>query len=346
MTTGRSYIIAAIITSTLLITYLHYSANPKIHALHNIYREFYYIPIFLGALVFGLKGAISTYLLVFVLYLPYIFASWTGIFITEANRFLHLLLQGFFAFLAGYLIDRNRKHREQLEKERYLAGIGQAAATIVHDLKNPIITILGFAQRIHEGKGNTDTAIQAIIDSANNMQKIVYDVLDFAKPIQLNLKENEDIRNVINQACNSCKIKADEKEIDLLIDLPANPVNIAIDNFHIEKAIVNLINNAIEASTKGQKVTINMMPEKNYLIIKIKDQGLGMDKETLKNIFIPFYTKKSKGTGLGMSIVKKVIEGHQGKIRIESQIGKGTDVTIELPYKLKRNEGTTEKDEL
>lgn len=336
MTTGRSYIIATIVTSTLLITYLHYSTNPSIYALHDIYREFYYIPILIGALVFGLRGAVLTYLFVFVLYLPYILMNWTGIFITEANRFLHILLQCLFAFFAGFLIDRDRKHREQLEKERYLAGIGQVATTIVHDLKNPLITILGFAKRIQEGKGETKSAVRTIIDSAQNMQRVVHDVLDFAKPIRLNIKENEDIRSIIKQACNSCKTKAEEEGINLLLDLPANPVNIAIDGFHVERAIVNLINNAIEASIKGQKVTVNMMSEKNHLIIKIKDHGAGMDKETLKNIFIPFYTKKSKGTGLGMSIVKKVIEGHQGKISIESQIGKGTDVTIELPSLLSK----------
>jgi signal transduction histidine kinase len=257
MTAQKRYFIIAIVASTLLITYLHYSTNPNIHALHNIYRELYYIPVLLGALVFGLKGAILVFLFVCVLYLPYIFANWTGIFITETNRFLHLLLQGLFAIFAGFLIDRDRRRREQLEKERYLAGIGQAAATIVHDLKNPIVTILGFAQRIHEGKGNIDAAIQTIIDSAKGMQKIVYDVLDFAKPIQLVLKEDEDIKNIINRACNSCKTKVEEKGIDLLINLPDNPINIAIDEFHMEKAIVNLIDNAIEASIEGQVITIN-----------------------------------------------------------------------------------------
>lgn len=293
-----------------------------------IYR---YIPVLLGALLFGLKGAILTYLFTLVLYLPYIYATWTGIFIFEADRLLHLSLQGVFAFFAGFFIDRDRRHREQLEKERYLAGIGQVSTTIVHDLKNPLITILGFTKRIREGKGDIDSSTQVITESAQQMQKIVNDVLDFAKPIQLKIKE-EDIRNVINRAYESCKTKADGQKVNIVVNLPADPVNIPMDSFYLERSIVNIINNAIEASHEGQDITIVTVPEKNYFIITIKDKGSGMDKETLNNIFTPFYTKKSGGSGLGMPISKKIIAEHKGKIYIDSQPEIGTEVTIRLPF--------------
>lgn len=186
----RHYVIAIIILS-LLITYLHYSTVSEIHALYDIYREFYYVPILLGALVFGLKGAALSYLLVFALYMPFTFMSWTGSFTSEVNKFLHLLLQALLAFSAGLLIDRDRKTRAQLQKERYLSGIGQAATAIVHDLKNPLVTILGYVKRIQEGKGKLDINIQTIIDSANGMERIVYDVLDFARPMRLELREDD-----------------------------------------------------------------------------------------------------------------------------------------------------------
>jgi len=99
------------------------------------------------------------------------------------------------------------------------------------------------------------------------------------------------------------------------------------------RALVNLINNAIEASGKGQSVIISASDEKNYLRIKIEDHGSGMDKETLEKMFVPFFTKKAGGTGLGMSITKKIIEGHHGRLRIDSYPGKGTEVILGLPYK-------------
>ncbi len=94
---------------------------------------------------------------------------------------------------------------------------------------------------------------------------------------------------------------------------------------------MNLITNAIEASGKEQRVSITLKAENRMLTIRIMDQGPGMEKETLENLFVPFYTKKREGTGLGMSIAKKIIEGHAGKILINSTLGEGTVVTITMP---------------
>ncbi len=333
MVNKKKYYIIVIAVFSLFIIYLHYTTSPGDHTSHNILTELHYIPLFLGALIFGLKGAILTFIFITALYLPYFFATWTDPFVSVLNRFVHILLSGLFAFIAGFLVDRERKHREQLEKNRYLAGLGQVATTIVHDLKNPLITILGFARRIRDGKGDINAASQAVINSAEDMQMTVHDVLDFNKPIQLVFKEDE-VKNIINRTCECYRTKAEEKGVKLSINLPVNPVNIVIDRHHIERAIVNLINNAIDASSKGQNVIIKAESEKDCLVIRIKDYGSGMDKETLENIFIPFYTKKSTGTGLGMSIAKKIIEGHNGKIHIKSQPGLGTEVIIELPYNL------------
>ncbi len=331
MQSKKSYIIV-IVLLTLFIIYLHYATSTGDHSLHNILIELHYIPLFLGALIFGLKGAILTFVFITALYIPYFFVIWSDPFKSVLNMSVHILLSGFFALIAGFLIDLERKHREQSEKNRYLAGLGQVAITIVHDLKNPLITILGRARRIREGKGDINTASQAVIDSAEDMQMTVHDVLDFAKPIQLAFKEVK-VKNIINRTCECCRTKAEEKGVKLSINLPADSVNIAIDRHHLERAIINLLCNAIDASGKGQNVIISAEYEKDGLVIRIKDDGSGMDKETLENIFIPFYTKRSTGTGLGMPIAKKIIEGHQGKIHIKSQPGPGTEVIIELPYK-------------
>jgi two-component system sensor histidine kinase HydH len=331
----KKYSGIAIVALILFITYLHYSTTHGILELHGIYRELYFIPLLFGALRFGLTGTLITYLFITAVYLPYVFMSWTGVFISELDRVLDILILGLFALLAGFLIDRDRRHRERLQRERYLANIGQVAATIVHDLKNPLTTILGFAKRIQAGKGNSGSAVQEIIDSAEDMQKVVYDVLDFTKPIKLELKE-ESVRDVIIRVRDICKTKAEEKGITLSIDLPVDSIRTALNSFHMGRALVNLVNNAIEASNKGQDVGISANARRNMLFIKVKDQGSGMNRETLENIFVPFYTRKSRGTGLGMAIVKKIVDAHKGEISIKSQPGLGTEVTIRLPYRLSR----------
>ncbi|MDH4231740.1 MAG: HAMP domain-containing histidine kinase [Nitrospirota bacterium] len=334
---GRRYLLRekmllfTIVASLLLISVLHYVTTGDAQALHNIYLEFYYIPVFLGAFLFGLKGGLVTFFAAFLLYLPYILISWTDSVVPEINRFLHLLLQGLFALGAGFLIDRDRQRRDQMEKDRYLAGIGQVATSIVHDLRNPLVTMLGFAKRIQDGKGNQDSNIQAVIDSAQGMERIVDDVLDFARPIRLELQQ-EDLRQVVDHACVVCKTKAEEGGVKVSRDQPPEPVRTVIDKFQMERAITNLLSNAIEASDRYQTVTISTKSSDNSVSVIIKDHGSGMDSETLENVFIPFYTKKSKGTGLGMSIAKKIIDGHLGTINIYSRPGEGTKVKIEIPH--------------
>ncbi len=326
----KKYFVILIIVSAFGITYLHYSTLPGIHDLHNIFAELYYMPLLLGALAFGLKGAVLTFIFVTALYAPYVLVNWEGTYLFISNKLLHALFSGSFAILAGYLIDREKMYREQVEKDRYLAGLGQAAAAIVHDLKNPLITILGFAKRIQRRKGNIDTTTQSIMDSAQDMQLIVHDVLDFAKPIRLEM-EKADFGDVVNKACDACRTRADEKSVNLSVHQGAEQVNIFIDRSQMKRALINLINNAIDASNRWGQVVICTEIEMNYVYIKIKDYGEGIDKETLENVFTPFFTKKNSGTGLGMAIAKKIIEEHEGKIYINSQERRGSEVIVELP---------------
>ena len=248
-----------------------------------------------------------------------------------------------FAVVSGKLVERDRNKSRQIEQERYFAGIGQASTVIVHDLKNPLISIQGFARRIQEGKGDISQAAQTIIASANTMQRIVNDVLEFAKPLRMDF-HNEDIRAIIRRACESCRTKAAENGITLAEVLPAEPVISATDSFQLARALVNLIDNSVDASSRGGHVTVTAVSAKNKLIITIKDHGIGMDSETLDNLFELTYTTKNEGTGFGVPISKKIIDAHHGMIRVKSQKGIGTEVIIELPIKKMTNpEPITEK---
>ncbi|HUJ18204.1 MAG TPA: HAMP domain-containing sensor histidine kinase [Nitrospirota bacterium] len=326
----KKYPVLLIVALTFAITYLHYSAAVAVQTLHNIYRELYYIPVLLAALAYGLRGALLSYLLVFALYLPYVIMTWPGSALNETNRLLPLLLQGLFAMIAGYLVDRERKQRAQLEQERYLADIGRITTVIVHDLKNPLVAIAGFARRIREGKGRTENAATVIMEATEQMENIVTSVLDFSKPVYLDFKRL-DIRDLVQRAGDSCRMRGDQRSVALSIDLPSLPVNGWADTCQLERALVNLILNGIDASERGQSVSISMTAHGHELTIRIADQGSGMTTETLEHIFVPFYTKKPDGTGLGMPIAKKIVEAHGGKIHVSSTPAHGTVVAVELP---------------
>ena len=179
--------------------------------------------LILAALVFGMRGAVVTFLLLSFLYIPYVIINWTSEFTFVANKFLHAVFSGTIAILAGYLVDREKRHRLHLEKDRYLAGLGQAAAAIVHDLKNPLITVLGYARRINQGKGDIRAASQTVIDAGEKMEKIVHDVLDFAKPVRLEF-QREDMSAVLRSACDICRTRAEEKGVVLSLALPERPI--------------------------------------------------------------------------------------------------------------------------
>ena len=327
----KNYHILAIVTLTTLITYLHFVTMRHYSEL-VVLEELYYLPLLLGVLRFGLKGAVITWLFVSAAYLPFFSGAGTMTVPELMDRVLHLVFTGAFASVAYFLAERERKKLKQAEQDRYLAGIGQVATVIVHDLKNPLISILGFARRLREGKGDVTLAAQTIEDSAQNMQRIVSSVLDFAKPLQLDLKE-VDIWNIVNRAGESCRTKAAAKGVTLAMQLPSAPVIIAIDRSHIERALINLIDNAVDASLQGAPVSVTAATDRKEIIITIKDQGTGMDSETLASLFMPFYTTKNEGTGLGMPISRKVIEAHAGTLGITSKQGVGTEAKIRLPYK-------------
>jgi signal transduction histidine kinase len=161
------------------------------------------------------------------------------------------------------------------------------------------------------------------------MQRIVNEVLDFAKPMQLDLRES-DLGDTIRHAAEACRAKAGQRGISLTVTLPPETVTVEMDSFHIERALVNLIDNAVEASHPGGQVTISAAASKNGLIMTIKDHGSGMSRETLSHLFEPFYTTKSGGTGLGIPISRKIFEEHGATLAITSKEGLGTEAMVRL----------------
>jgi len=171
---------------------------------------------------------------------------------------------------------------------------------------------------------------QIIFETAENMQRIVHDVLDFARPTQFTCNE-EDVRHIVRHAVDFCTTKANRAEVDLIVEFPDESMRVEVDRIQVQRALVNLINNAVEASTRGQSVVVSVVPGTHSLSVVIRDHGKGMDRETVESVFKPFYTRKSGGTGLGLSIAKKIIDSHDGRITVRSRSGRGTTVTVKLP---------------
>ncbi len=299
----------------------------------TVFEELYYIPLLLGALRFGPKGAIFTYLLVSLAYAPFFFGCWSATPPQLVDRVIHLLFSGLFVIVAYRFAERERERHRQAEQERYFTGIGQAATVIVHDLKNPLISIQGYARRIQEGKGNSVAAAEVIAASAQTMQRIVTDVLEFSKPLQLNQRSG-DLCHAIRGAIEVCTAKAIKKKVTIAVSLPSEPLTCVFDRFLLERALVNLIDNAVDASHAGGEVLVVSSASGTSIVISITDHGSGMDEVTLGRLFTLSFTTKDEGTGFGIPISKKIIETHRGMLQITSALNRGTEVKITLPRTL------------
>lgn len=324
--------ITAIVVATLLITGLHLFL--MLQSSHSIvFEELYYIPLLLGALRFDFKGAFFTYLLVSIAYVPFFFGAWSATPAQLIDRVIHLVFSGFFVIIAYKFAERERERHRQAEQERYFTGIGQAATVIVHDLKNPLVSVQGYARRIQEGKGDAVAAAGVIAASAQTMQRIVSDVLEFSKPLQLD-RTSDDLCPAVRRAIEVCKAKAGKKKVDIAANLPSEPLICVFDRFLLERALVNLIDNAVDASPAGQTVLVVSSGSGNSLVISITDHGPGMDEVTLGQLCTLSFTTKDEGTGFGVPISKKIIEAHGGMFQITSALNRGTEVKITLPRTL------------
>ena len=335
--TNRRVLAAVLIgLSVPVITYLHYITTRGNQHLHSIYAELYYIPLLLAGLLFGFRGALVASLFVGLLYGGYMLANWHGASLWLVDNSIHIIFPALFALLIGFLVDLKNAHRRQQEEHRYLSGLGQAAAVIVHDLKSPLFNLKAAARRLEMGTTTCEQVVAAMNGALEKMERVMEGALDFSKPLKLNRRQ-EDAAAVIKELLQTSLAKAEQEGVGLTISATEQPLIVTVDLAYLERALVNLVNNAIEASQRGQSVSIRLLNRNDTAIIKIRDYGKGMDKETLKNLFIPFYSKKSGGTGLGMAVARKIIEEHQGGITVKSRPASGTKIAVYLPLASRAN---------
>ncbi len=215
------------------------------------------------------------------------------------------------------------RSRHELERMTRLAEIGQMTAAIAHEIRNPLTGIISAAQMIVSSPDLSFEFGQMIEVEAKKLNALCDEFLEFARPVTLKLEPSylaSVIGRVIDQFC--MHLPQSQVQVELKIE-GAQPI-IQLDTAKIEQVMRNLLRNAIQASEQGGKVLVTVRGNS----ATIKDGGHGMSAETLSNLFVPFFTTKANGTGLGMCVVKKAIQAHGGDITVRSELGKGTSVTL------------------
>jgi len=214
-----------------------------------------------------------------------------------------------------------------------LAALGQLAAVIVHEVKNPlgIIKVSAGALRQRARDDASSTLCACIEDEVDRMDATVRRLLELARPPAPALKPT-DVGALIRQTLDRLAPELAAARIDVRCELGETP-KVNADAEWIRNALLNLFLNAREAMPSGGALSVRMRPaaERELVEIEVEDSGVGMDEATRRQLFRPFFTTRHGGTGLGLAIVKRVIEDHKGAIRVESRPGRGSRFTLTLP---------------
>ena len=229
-----------------------------------------------------------------------------------------------------------KEMERQIEKNKQLVFIGEMAASLAHEIRNPLASISGPIQMLSEDLRLDETdrrLMQIVLRGKDQLEGFVKDFLLLARPKQPERKDI-DVKAIIDDVLESLRFNPEWHEhIEISMDL-CDETGIYGNKAEIRQAIWNLILNAVQAMPEGGILKIETTPdEKKYLEIRISDNGCGIKEKDQDRVFEPFYTTKENGTGLGMAIVNRIVESHMGKIRIKSKPGKGTDCIVLLPVK-------------
>jgi len=251
-----------------------------------------------------------------------------------------------------------RGMQARMKENASMAALGEMAAQMAHELRNPLAGVQGFTQFLEEDLGNdhpSHKTVRKIVHGVSEINQIAERLLEFTSPLKPTYNQ-VDLVNVLREEGDliEAEIVSRKSNISIFLDVPEEPVIVDCDEHLLRQALLNLLKNAVLAFDSNSRSEIHQLsldfPVKtdtesccqirislhrdllrNRVWIGIQDNGHGMPQETLRKVFSPFFTTRAKGSGLGLPMVKKIVDIHRGDIRVESQPGIGTRFEVELP---------------
>lgn len=354
---------ATIAGSIILVTYLHYSTSTHLWQYHLIFMQAYFIPIIIAAFQFGIRGGAGTAAIVSVLYLPHVMLQWGGLVEGNLMRFMQVVLFNVVGYVTGLNAQRahneNQRYRqatknlelsvnqlkeqsqklaaleEQLRFADRLSVIGELTAGLAHEVRNPLGSIRGAVEilrnQLTEDKKHLEF-FDILLTETDRLNRVLENYLGFARQKRTQVSHYDLMEELANfnlimqpharRHHVKFTITADDQSLEML----GNPQ-------HLWQILMNLVLNAIKAVPEGGEVNIKINREflqDGKLQLCVQDNGPGIAKEIMSDIFTPFFTTREDGTGLGLAIVRRLVDENRWQIRVESEMGVGTKFILDL----------------
>jgi len=234
------------------------------------------------------------------------------------------------SFIARDITLRLQAEQLKIDTEK-LKAIGEIAASVAHEVRNPMTTISGFVQMMNSDPANPyPTYTEIMYNEINRVDLIVSEFLLLSKP-NLTKSTEFSIEKSLRDVVSLFETEFSNRSIFYDVRIPTNNAIISGNEDGMKQVFINLFKNSCEALGENGIITVIVKSQDKMVSIIIRDNGPGMDSETIENLFEPFYTTKTEGTGLGMLITKKIIVNQGGTLTVKSKIGHGTETTIILP---------------
>jgi signal transduction histidine kinase len=314
--------------------------------LHDLHRVLFLLPVIYAALTFRVWGAIGTSFVFLLVVLPRTLYS------PYADPLLRPLIFVLFTALVGVLtavlmdrIDeekeiarRLRESQEQLVHAEKLASLGQLSASIAHEINNPLAGVLTYTKLLAKRISGDTLEKGAALDYLSKMEsevgrcsRIIRNLLDFSRQTEPTLRP-VDVNQVIEQVLAMVGHQAQLQNVEVRKEFGPSLPKVMADADKLQQVFTNLTLNAIQAMSGGGKLILRTSVANGQVRIDVQDTGCGISKENLSKLFTPFFTTKEKGSGvgLGLAVVRGIIERHKGEIKVQSEVGKGTTFSVYL----------------
>lgn len=211
-----------------------------------------------------------------------------------------------------------KQMEEEIARVKSLAALGEVAAVIAHEVRNPLSGIGGFAALLERELGDEHPQIDyvhKITGGVRKLEQTVLSLLEYARDLRLDATES-DLRELVKEAVDSYRIEMSMNghQTEIELEMPKEKLACRVDREHLARAVTNLLQNAVQATTNGGRVGVKVAADSGMAVISVQDEGEPIPESLREKIFTPFFTTREGGTGLGLALVKKIVDAHYGEI--------------------------------